>query len=51
MSPEYFEALGIVRTEAEMMAKGNRSIDTSLRWLREAVSILENEQKGKEDLK
>jgi len=44
VSPEYFEAFDIVRTEAEMMAKGNRSIGTSIRWLKEAVSILEKEE-------
>jgi hypothetical protein len=45
MSKEYYEALGIIDTEATMMSRGDRSIETSLRWLREAVSILENEQK------
>lgn len=40
MNP-YTEALQTIETEAVMMRKGNRPIDTSIRWLREAIEMLE----------
>lgn len=41
----YAEALSIITTEAEMMHRGNRRPETSIRWLKEAIELLEEAER------
>ena len=40
---KYAKAIQLISTEAEMMKGGNRPLDISVRWLKEAIHILEDE--------
>jgi len=45
MNDAYLEALDIVKTEAQMMANGDRMPSISIRWLKEAIELLEGADK------
>lgn len=40
---KYAEAIRMIATEAKMMQEGDRPLATSVRWLKEAIHILEEE--------